>query len=153
MLQNSVDEMCDKAVITCFTVFDFVPDICKIQEMCDRVVSEDPFMLTYSHNRFKRKNCYMELFVIGLLQVKCLKTFMILFLGNEDLLLLNADFNKITFFTNEMDLPSVDLDKVNFDDDNNFYEDDPESIIHVRLLAWHNKFKNTKLLKKIKAMN
>ena len=35
---------------------------------------------------------------------------------------------------------SVDPDKINVDDDHNFYKDDPETIIHVRLLARHNKF-------------
>ena len=32
----------------------------------------------------------------------------------------------------------VDLDNINLDSDNNFYEDDPEIIFHVSLLAWHN---------------
>ena len=35
---------------------------------------------------------------------------------------------------------SVDLTKINLDDDN-FNEDDPETIIHVRLMAWNNRFK------------
>ena len=35
---------------------------------------------------------------------------------------------------------SVDLNNINLDDDN-FDEDDPEIIIHVRLMAWGNKFK------------
>ena len=30
----------------------------------------------------------------------------------------------------------------------NFHEDDPETIIHVRLLAWHNKFEKCKAFKK-----
>ena len=34
------------------------------------------------------------------------------------------------------------------DDDNNFYEDDPGTIIHVRLLASHNKFENPKVVEK-----
>ena len=32
--------------------------------------------------------------------------------------------------------------------DVDFVEDDPKTIIHVRLLAWHNKFENCKALKK-----
>ena len=36
-------DMCDKTVNSCFFVFDSVPDLYKKQEMCDRVVSLDPF--------------------------------------------------------------------------------------------------------------
>ena len=42
----------------------------------------------------------------------------------------------------------VDLNKTNLDDDNNFDEDDPETIIHVRPLASRNKFEKRKVLKK-----
>ena len=35
--------MCNKAVNRCFFVFDSIPDPFKTQEMCDRVVSENPF--------------------------------------------------------------------------------------------------------------
>ena len=42
-----------------------------------------------------------------------------------------------------------DLDKINLDDDNNFDDDDPEILIHVRPLAWQNKFERAKHLKKI----
>ena len=47
-----------------------------------------------------------------------------------------------------MGVLGLDLDKVNLDDNNNFCEDDPEAIIHIRLLAWRNKFEKRKLLKK-----
>ena len=40
------------------------------------------------------------------------------------------------------------LDKINLDDDNNFYEDNHNTIIRVKLLAWHNKFEKAKHLKK-----
>ena len=39
-----------------------------------------------------------------------------------------------------MGVLGLDLDKVNLDDNNNFCEDDPEAIIHIRLLAWYIKF-------------
>ena len=51
-------------------------------------------------------------------------------------------------FVNQMGILGVDLDKANLDDDNNFDEDDPETIIHVRLLAWRNKCEKRKVLKK-----
>ena len=42
------------------------------------------------------------------------------------------------FFCDEMGILSVDL---------NFDEDDPEIIIHVRLMAWYNRFKQSKACK------
>ena len=47
-----------------------------------------------------------------------------------------------------MSILVVDLDKFNLDDGNNFYENNPETIFHVKLLAWHNKFEKRKALKK-----
>ena len=42
----------------------------------------------------------------------------------------------------------LDIDINNINPDNNFYEDDPGTIIHVRPLAWHIKFEKSKALKK-----
>ena len=47
-----------------------------------------------------------------------------------------------------MGILGVDLDKINLDNDNNFDENDSETIIHVSLLAWHNKFEKRKAYKK-----
>ena len=70
-------------------------------------------------------------------------------LANDDILFFNEDFSKVNFFVNEMGILSVDLDKMSLDDDNYFYAHDPETIIHIRLLAWCNKFeKNAKYLAK-----
>ena len=38
-----------------------------------------------------------------------------------------------------MDILSIDLNNINLDL-SNYNKDDPKTIIHVRLLAWHNKF-------------
>ena len=46
-----------------------------------------------------------------------------------------------------MGILSVILDNINFD--NNFDEDDPDTIILIRFLILLSKFKNTKHLKKI----
>ena len=34
-------------------MFDSVPDQYKIQEMCDKIVSDHPFKLKYCHDRYK----------------------------------------------------------------------------------------------------
>ena len=46
-----------------------------------------------------------------------------------------------------MGILSVDLNNINLDDAN-FHEDDPKTIIHVRILAWHNKRTQCKAFKK-----
>ena len=62
--------------------------------------------------------------------------------------LFHGDFNKVTLFTNQIDIVAVDLDKIIIDYGNSFDEDDPETIIYVRLLAWCSKFKKRKSLRK-----
>ena len=47
-----------------------------------------------------------------------------------------------------MGILGLDLDKINLEDDNIFCEEDPEAIIHIRLLVCQNKFEKRKLLKK-----
>ena len=44
-----------------------------------------------------------------------------------------------------MGILGVDLHKIN--DDNNFYKDDYETVIHVRLLPLLNKFEKRKVIK------
>ena len=68
--------------------------------------------------------------------------------ANDDIFIFDKDFRKVTFFANEMGVLGVDLDKINLDDDNNFDENGSETIIHVRLLAWHKKFEKRKAYKK-----
>ena len=40
-------------------------------------------------------------------------------LANDDILFLNEDFNKVTFFANQIDILIVDRHKINPDGDNN----------------------------------
>ena len=43
-----------------------------------------------------------------------------------------------------MDFDTIDLNNINLNDDDNFDEDDPETINHVRLMTWQKKFKQHK---------
>ena len=52
----------------------------------------------------------------------------------------------VTFCCNEMGILSVNLNNINLD--NNFDEDDFDTIILIKLLAWHSKFKNRAVLRK-----
>ena len=79
---------------------------------------------------------------------KMLEKFHDALLANDDVLFFNEDFCKVTLFGNEMGILGADLDKINLEDDNNFYKDDPDTIIHVRLLTQRNKFEKRKAFKK-----
>ena len=46
-----------------------------------------------------------------------------------------------------MGIPSIDINNINLDD-TNYDEGDPETVIHIRLLAWHTKSDHCKALKK-----
>ena len=57
-------------------------------------------------------------------------------------------FIKSYFFCNQRNILAIDLHKFNLDYGNNFDDNDPDTIIHVRLLAWWIKFEKPKALKK-----
>ena len=65
--------------------------------------------------------------------------------ANDDILFYNKDLNKVTVIACQKYILAADLEKIKLD---NFYEDDPDTIIHVRLLAWCSNFKKRKTLKK-----
>ena len=64
---------------------------------------------------------------------KMLEMFQDALLTNDDILFLVEEFIKVTIFASEMNILGVDLDTINLDGGNNFDEDHPETIIHVRL--------------------
>ena len=60
--------------------------------------------------------------------------------------MLYEDYDNVTFFRSVMGIFSADFDKINHDNVN-FDESDSDTIIHVRLLAWYNKFEKRKAYK------
>ena len=66
----------------------------------------------------------------------------------KNILFFNEDCGNVVFFCNLMCILNIDLNNFNFE--NNFDEDDPDTIILVKLLAWHIKFEKSKALKKDK---
>ena len=56
------------------------------------------------------------------------------------------------FFSDDMGLNTINTDNINLDD-NNFHEDDPETIIHDRLWVGIININNTNHVKKINAKN
>ena len=59
----------------------------------------------------------------------------------------DGDSGNVKFLTEEVGILSVNLHNISLDDAN-LDEDDFETIIRVRLLAWHKKLKQLKTLKK-----
>ena len=59
----------------------------------------------------------------------------------------DEDSGNVTFSSSGMGNLSVDLNNINLDDVK-FDEDDPENIIHVRLVAWRNRYKQRRAYRK-----
>ena len=66
---------------------------------------------------------------------------------DENILYFNEESDNVIFNCNGMGIRSIYLNNINLDD-TNYEEDDPETIIHIRILAWHIKFEKGKQLKK-----
>ena len=70
--------------------------------------------------------------------------------SNHDVVFVNEYSGNVIFSSDEMSILSVDLDRIILDDVN-FDEDDPETIFHVRLMTWLNRFKPRRAFKKDKS--
>ena len=66
------------------------------------------------------------------------------FHANDDILFYSEDFDKVTFIACQRHIIDEDFDEINLDSDANFDEDDPETVIYVRLLVWRSTFKKHK---------
>ena len=66
--------------------------------------------------------------------------------ANDNLLYFSEDFFNVNFFCNQMGDLNIDLNDNNLD--KNIDEDNPDTNILIRLLAWHIKFEKRKTLKK-----
>ena len=151
-----IQEMFNKAVNRCIFVFDYIPDRHKTQKRCDRVVSEDPLFIVYCPDRCITQKMCDEAADDSLATLKLIsdwfvtsKTIQKLFTAlnvDENILYFNEDFGHVVFKCNGMGILDIELDNINYD--NNFDEDDPDTIILIRLLPWYIKFGKCKELKK-----
>ena len=142
--------MCDKVFKKCFLVFIYISDQYKTQEKCDSFISEDPFVIRYALDQYKTQQMCDEAvgFLIRLLQVNWLRNFLHTVLyADDDKSHFNEDSGDVIFSCNEMNILNVDLRNINLDD-TNYDKDDLETIIQVRILAWHSKLEKHKALKK-----
>ena len=65
--------------------------------------------------------------------------------AHRNILYFNEDSNNLKFCCNEMGILSVNLNNINRDD-SNYREDDPDTVILIKLLAWNIKFEKHKEL-------
>ena len=65
--------------------------------------------------------------------------------ADENILYFNENLGNV-FSCNEIGILNIDLNNISLDD--NFDEDDPDTVIHIRLLNLHIKFEKCKALKK-----
>ena len=77
---------------------------------------------------------------LAALQIKRLKLYIALY-ADENILYFNGDSGNVVFSCNEMGILNIEL---NTNLDNNFDKDDLNTIIFIRLLAWHIKFEKCK---------
>ena len=87
--------------------------------------------------------CVPDWFVIS----KIIKKTFHCFVADENVLYSNEDSGNVVFNCNGMGILNIDLNNINLGD-TKYDKDDPDTIIHVRLLTWHIKFENAKRLKK-----
>ena len=66
--------------------------------------------------------------------------------ADEIILYFDEDSDNVVFSINEMGVFNIDFNSINLD--NNFDKDNPDTIILIRLLAWHVKFEKRKAHKK-----
>ena len=79
---------------------------------------------------------------------KTIKSLFTAFCADENILYFIEDSGNVVFNCNGMGILNTDLNNINLD--NNFDEDDPDTIILLKLLAWHINLKNAKHFKKSK---
>ena len=125
--------------------------------MCARVVSEDFCLMVYCHEKYKTQRICDEAVDDYLAALKYIPDWFVtskmtkkLFTAlhaDDNRLYFNKDSGNIVFSCNEIGIINIYLHYINIDD-TNYNGDDPETIIHIRLLAWHIKLEKRKALRK-----
>ena len=130
--------------------------------MCDIVVSEDLFLIVYCPDKYMTQEMYDEAVDDSLAALKSIcnwfatskiiKNLFNALYVDENILYFNENYANlivlylIAFNCNEMGILNMVRNTINLV--NNFDEDDHDTIILIKLLAWYIKFKKCKALKK-----
>ena len=78
---------------------------------------------------------------------KMMKILSTVLYADENILYFNEDSSNVVFNSNGMGILNIDPNNINLED-TNYNEDDADTIILIRLLAWNIKFEKCKALKK-----
>ena len=117
----------------------------------DRVVSEDLFLIMYCTDKYITQKIVddslaaLKLIPDWFVTSKMVKKLFTALYADENILYFDEDFGDVVFNWNGRGILNIDLNNINLD--NNFGEYNPDTIIIVRLLAWHIKFEKCKALK------
>ena len=151
-----IQEMCDKAVNRYYFVFDSIRNRYKTQEICDKIVSEDPCFIIYYPDKYVTRKisdeaigdsiATLKLVPDRFVTSKMIKKLFTALYADENILYFNEDSGNVVFSCNEIVILNIDFNNINLD--NNFDEDDPDTTILTRILAWHTKFEKRKALEK-----
>ena len=125
--------------------------------MYDRIVSEDPFMLVYCPEKYKTQRmcdeavddylAALKFICDWFVTSKMIKKLLIASYANDNILDFNEDSGNAVFSCNEMGILNIDINNIKLDD-TYYNEEDPETLIHIRLLTWYIQFEKRKALKK-----
>ena len=117
--------------------------------MCDKMVSDGPCKLKYCHDSYKAQEMCdkaVDDFLPALKFVpnwvvtsKLIRKLFTALYSDNNILHFNEDSGDAVFACNNMGINHDDI---------NYGENDPETVTHIRLLAWHIKFEKRTALKK-----
>ena len=123
---------------------DSIPNRYKTQKMCDKASSEDYFTIVFCPDKYKSQRMCDEAVDCFVTKKMIRKLYTALY-TDEHILYFDEVSGSAVLPCNEMSILNIDLNNINLD--NNFDEDDPGTIILIKLLAWLIKFKKRKALK------
>ena len=112
-----------------FFLFDYIPDWSETQKMCDEAVV----------NSLAALKLVPDWFITS----QILEKFSDSLLANDDVLIFDEYFGKVTFYANQIGILGVDFDKLTLMVII-IYQNDPDTILNVRLLVWRNKLEKRK---------
>ena len=110
---------------------------------CVTVVSENPFLIVYCPPKYKTQRMCVEAVDDSLAALKLIPDFFVTckiiqklytaLYTDKNILYFNEDSGNVTFCCNEISILSINLNNIN--PDNNFDEDDSDTVILIRLLG------------------
>ena len=135
-------EMCHEEVNRCLFVFDYIPDWYKTQDMCNEFFLKILFLTVYCRDEYiTQKMCdeaiddsmiTMKLIPEWFVSSKITQNLFTAFYTDKSILYFDEGSANVVFSCNEMGNFNIDLK--NITPDNKFDDDDPDTVIPVRLL-------------------